>query len=158
MAMAVVYYSPLTFLYWYDEPDKYAGGDWPDLAFLDRCPTTWDETRAISGTIGEHVVVARRRGACWFLGAMTNEAARTLEIPMSFLGQGQWTATIFADGATAEKPWQTRVSIGRQHLSSRDTLQLKLAPSGGQAIIFETAGKAEPADPSNQPINCSARR
>lgn len=138
MAMAAVYYNPLTFLYWYDEPYKYTAGKWPDLEFLDRCPTTWDETRALSGAIGEHVVVARRHGAGWFLGAMTNEEARTLEIPMSFLREGSWTATIFADGATGEKAWQTKVAITRRQIRASDTLQLKLAPSGGQAIIFET--------------------
>jgi alpha-glucosidase len=135
--MAAVYYNPLTFLYWYDTPGKYAGRDWPDLRWFDECPTTWDETRALSGAIGEHVVVARRHGRRWFLGAMTNEQERVLSVPLVFLGPGRWTATIFADGPVSGAAFETPVAIRRQIVDAGMLLSLDLAPSGGQAILFE---------------------
>jgi alpha-glucosidase len=137
LAMAAVYYNPLTFLYWYDTPDKYAGREWPDLRWFDECPTTWDETRALSGAIGEYVVVARRHGRRWFLGAMTNEQGRVLSAPLAFLGAGRWTATIFADGPVSGAAFETPVAIRSQVVDSGTTLSLDLAPSGGQAILFE---------------------
>jgi len=137
LAMAAVYYNPLTFLYWYDTPDKYAGRDWPDLRWFDECPTTWDETRALSGAIGEHVVVARRHGRRWFLGAMTNEQGRVLPTALAFLGPGRWKATIFADGAAGGAASDTPVVIREQTVDAKTTLALDLKPSGGQAILFE---------------------
>jgi alpha-glucosidase len=146
LAMAVVYYSPLAFLYWYDKPDKYAAGDWPELGFFDECPTIWDETRALAGEIGEYVVVARRRGQRWFLGAMTNEAPRQIEVRLSFLGAGMWNARIFADGIKAAEPNRTPVLIGEREVDSHQSLLLSLAPSGGQAIRFEKQGSSTLAE------------
>jgi alpha-glucosidase len=138
LAMAAVYYNPLTFLYWYDAPDKYASdAAWPELRWFDACPTSWDETVALGGAVGEHIAVARRRGGRWFLGAMTNEAARTLQIPLDFLGRGRWRATMFSDGPRAAQPRETPVAISSRKVRASDRLKLELAPSGGQAILFE---------------------
>jgi alpha-glucosidase len=59
---------------------------------------------ALSGAIGEHVVVARRSGGRWFLGALTNEQGRRITIPCAFwaLASG---ARRFADGAAGAVPW-----------------------------------------------------
>ncbi len=137
LAMAAVYYNPLTFLYWYDAPEKYAGRDWPELRWFDECPTTWDETRVLDGKIGEYVVVARRHGQRWFLGAMTNETPRTLQVSLDFLGAGKRKASVFADGEPAPKPMKTPVVIREAVVDGSQTLTLDLAPSGGQAILFE---------------------
>jgi alpha-glucosidase len=137
LAMAVVYYSPLVFLYWYDKPDKYAQREWPDLEWFVECPTVWDETRALSGAIGEYVVVARRRQDRWFIGAMTNETARTLEVPLSFLAPGEWTAAIYSDGEPATPANATPVNIQHASVNSSTILHAKLAPHGGQAIRLE---------------------
>ncbi|UIJ47195.1 glycoside hydrolase family 97 protein [Sphingomonas cannabina] len=137
LAMAAVYYNPLTFLYWYDEPAKYDGGGWPELRWFDECPTSWHETRALAGAVGEYVAVARRHGQRWFLGAMTNEDARVLTVPLDFLGAGRWRAQIFADGPPAVQARQTPVVIREVTVTAGDRLDLALAPSGGQAILFE---------------------
>ncbi|MGA1810603.1 glycoside hydrolase family 97 catalytic domain-containing protein [Sphingobium sp. WW5] len=137
LAMAAVYYNPLTFLYWYDIPSKYAIGAWPPLKWFDECPTTWEETRAIDGQPGLFVAVARRHKGRWFLGAMTNEDPRTISAPLSFLGTGKWKATIFADGAAGAQPRLTPVSILTRTVTAEDVLPLDLKPSGGQAILFE---------------------
>lgn len=137
LALAVVYYSPLAFLYWYDAPAKYARGDWPELEFFDACPTTWDDTRALSGEIGEYVIVARRRGDSWFVGAVTNEMPREVGISLAFLGPGSWRAHIYADGAAAGAPHLTPVAMTKTTVDAGAQLRLKLAPSGGQAIRLE---------------------
>jgi alpha-glucosidase len=137
LAMAVVYYNPLTFLYWYDKPAKYAQGEWPELSFFDECPTTWDETRVLAGEIGEYIVIARRHGQRWFLGAMTNELPRQLNISLSFLADGTWEAHAYKDGPPGSVANQTAVRVSQQSVTSGQQLRLELAPSGGQAIRFE---------------------
>lgn len=139
LAMAVVYYCPLTFLYWYDRPAKYAQKEWPELSWFDECPTVWDETRVLDARIGEYIVIARRRGDHWFVGAMTNEQGRKLTVPCQFLGGGNWQATIYADGAPAPAPRDTTVVMSSRAVTLTQTLelQLQLAPSGGQAIRLQ---------------------
>jgi len=145
LAMAVVYYCPLTFLYWYDRPAKYAQGEWPELSWFDECPTVWDETRVIDGRIGEYIVMARRRGDRWFIGAMTNEQGRKLSLPLNFLTAGPWQATIYADGEAAPVPRDTAITISVRPVSSGHTLELKLAPSGGQAIRLQRSSNLSAA-------------
>jgi alpha-glucosidase len=138
MALAAVYFSPLASLYWYDTPDKYAGREWPELAFLDECPTVWAETLAIGGAIGEFAAVARRaKDGRWFVGAITNEAARSLTINLSFLGPGRWRMRRFADGAPAEIPSRTPVEVSTEIVTAQSRLDVAMAPSGGQALILE---------------------
>ena len=137
LAMAVVYYSPLVFLYWYDKPVKYAQGEWPELEWFADCPTSWQETSALSGHIGEYVAVARRAQGRWFIGEMTNEAPRALELSLSFLGPGVWEATIYADPAPGPSEATARVSIRRVTVDADTRLLVELAANGGQAIRFE---------------------
>jgi len=139
LAAAVVYYSPLTLLYWYDEPAKFATGAWRELAWFDQCPTTWDETRALAGAIGEYVAIARRSGRHWFIGAMTNEQARTLTLDLSFLDPGRWNARMFTDGEPAVAAWKTPVFVSDRTVGATDGLRLALAPCGGAAIILTPA-------------------
>ncbi|WP_257003983.1 glycoside hydrolase family 97 protein [Streptomyces sp. SA15] len=138
MAMAAVYYQPLNFLFWYDRPSKYANpAGWPGLPWFNAVPTTWDESRTLAGSIGEYVAVARRGGSAWYLGAMTNETARTLSIPLSFLGSGSYTATVYADGTPGSSPFRTPVVVGTRTVTSETTLDVGMAPAGGQAIILK---------------------
>ena len=125
LAMYVVYESPFAVVS--DSPEQYENV--PAAQFLRDVPASWDETRAIEGAIGEHIVLARRSGKDWYVGAMTNEQARTLQVPLTFLDKGTWTATIYADGAAP-----TEVNIETRKLTRNDTLQLQLAASGGAAI------------------------
>lgn len=137
MAMAAVYYQPLNFLYWYDAPSKYAtASDWPGLPWFDAIPTTWEQSTTVAGSIGQYVAVARRSGSTWFLGAMTNETARTLSIPLSFLNAGTYTATIYADGAAAASPYLTPVIVSTRTVTSATTLTMAMAGGGGQAVII----------------------
>jgi alpha-glucosidase len=127
LAMYVVYESPLQMVS--DSPDAYAGA--PEFAFLRAVPTTWDETRFLDGDIDSHVVVARRKGRDWYIGAMTNEQGRTVTLPLSFLGTGHYRATIWQDGGQP-----TQVVRSDRTVGSADSLTLTLAPSGGAAVTL----------------------
>ncbi|WP_327433108.1 glycoside hydrolase family 97 protein [Streptomyces sp. NBC_01236] len=138
MAMAAVFYQPLNFLYWYDSPSKYANtSNWPGLPWFDAIPTTWDQSHTLAGSIGQYAAVARRHGDTWFLGAMTNETSRTLSLPLTFLGGGTYTATVYADGTPGTSPYQTPVVVSTRTVTSATTLNVAMAPAGGQAIILK---------------------
>lgn len=131
LAMAVVSYSPLQFLYWYDKPASY--GREPEIEFFDKVKTVWDETKVINGEIGEHIAIARRSGEEWFVGTITNNDARNLKLPLSFLQSGkQYTATIYSDDPLVNT--KTKVKVERIKVTSSTILNTKLFPSGGQAI------------------------
>jgi alpha-glucosidase len=138
MAMAAVYYQPLNFLFWYDKPSKYANpANWPGLPWFNAVPTTWDESRTLAGSIGEYVAVARRSGDTWYLGAMTDETSRTLSIPLSFLGGGTYTASVYADGTPGAAPYQTPVVVSTRSVTAESTLSVAMAPAGGQAVVLK---------------------
>lgn len=131
LALAVVYYSPLQTLYWYDRPEM--SQDEPELEFWDRVPTVWDETRVLDGKPGESVTVARRKGDEWFVGAITNNDARKLKLPLSFLPKGKrFVATIYADDPAAKT--RTKVGIRTLDVDGGQVLDVDLRASGGQAI------------------------
>ncbi|WP_327744460.1 glycoside hydrolase family 97 protein [Streptomyces europaeiscabiei] len=138
MAMAAVYYQPLNFLYWYSKPSAYANtANWPGLAWFDAVPTTWDESTTVVASLGEYVAVARRSGSTWFLGAMNNEAARTVPVPLHFLDSGtSYTATIYADGPAGTTPHATPTVVSTRTVTSTTTLDVTMTSAGGQAMIL----------------------
>jgi alpha-glucosidase len=116
-----------------DSPKAYEGE--PAFEFIRNAPATWDETRVLNGRPGEFVTIARRHGRAWFLGSLTNWNARQLDLPLDFLGSGDYTATIYADAADAdEHPKNVRVESKLVNRTSR--LGAKLAPGGGYAVRF----------------------
>ncbi len=139
MALAAVYYSPVTWVYWYDAPAKYATGSWPQLPWFDAVPTVWDRSLTLAGQIGQYVVITRRSGDAWFLGALTNEQGRVLDVPLDFLGPGGWQATAWADGPPNDAPHLTPVTVSTTAVTGASTLSLRLAPSGGQAVLLRPA-------------------
>ena len=132
LAMYVVLESPLQMLA--DSPSNYRREP-ESLAFLSRVPTVWDETRVLSAAVGEHIAIARRRGADWYIGAMTNWTARDLELDLSFLGTAAYDAEIFSDGPNADR---AAVDYLRTQTSgtSPDRMKIHLAPGGGFAARF----------------------
>lgn len=130
LAMYVVYESPLACVS--DNPGAYrnqAGAE-----FLKIVPTSWDETRVLAGAIGEYIVVARRRGNDWFVGAMNNEQAREIDIPLDFAGKDDYDLMLYADGARAAEVLTTTDKLINGKLKNADRLRLKLASSGGAVI------------------------
>lgn len=137
LAQLVVYESELQVLC--DSPDAYRQSP-VGVEFLKEVPTTWDETRVLTGAVGEHVTIARRSGERWFLGSMTGTEGRTLEVPLAFLGDGAWTARVWADAPDADVHPENAVAETRT-VRPGETLSLELAPAGGQAVIFEPASR-----------------
>jgi alpha-glucosidase len=135
LSLYVVLYSPVQMAA--DLPENYAKHK-DALQFIKDVPTDWDESIGLAGEVGDFVAIARRqRGKPdWFVGALTDENARKLPVSLSFLEPGaRYAAEIYRDGDTAD--WKTRpydLVIDRREVSSTDTLDLSLAPSGGAAI------------------------
>ena len=135
LAKYVVFESPLVMVS--DYPEAYEGQ--PGFEFIEKVPTVWDDTKVLSGEPGQFVTIARQKGDGWFIGSMTNWDSRDLELPLSFLGAGEYEAQIFADGADADKV-ATSLSITKKRVKASDKLNIHLAPGGGAAVIF-TSGK-----------------
>jgi alpha-glucosidase len=122
-----------------DYPEAYKNQ--PGLEFIEKAPTVWDETKVLAGEPAKFIVIARRNGDKWYVGAMTNWDARDVEIPLSFLGQGDYEARVFTDGPDADKVG-TSVATSDRSVKSGETLKLHLAPGGGAAVILSPAAKA----------------
>jgi alpha-glucosidase len=139
LALYVVLYSPLQMAA--DLPENYEGQ--PAFQFIRDVAVDWDTTRVLEGRIGDHVVVARKqRGAdAWFVGAITDEEARTFEVPLSFLAPGRaYVAEVYADGPGAH--WRDNplpVAISSRPVNAGTRLRVALAPGGGQAIRIRAA-------------------
>lgn len=100
LALFVVFESGLQMLA--DNPSDYYRED-ECTKFITQVPTTWDETVVISGKIGEHIVVAKRKNKDWYIGGITNDEGRDVVINFSFLQKGkQYTMTMFTDGVNAD--------------------------------------------------------
>ncbi|WP_066769031.1 glycoside hydrolase family 97 protein [Sphingobium sp. CCH11-B1] len=125
LAMYVVYDSPLQMVS--DAPEAYANASGFD--FIKIVPTAWDETRFIGGTPDSHIILARRKGRDWFIGAMNAGEARTVTIPLSLLGAGRFEAQLWQDGATPSEVKKTSMAV-----TSRDSVTIKMAEGGGGAI------------------------
>jgi len=135
LALYVVLLSPLQMAA--DLPENYEGD--PAFEFIERVPCTWDETRVLDAAIGDYVVIARRSGDEWYLGGITDEEGRVLEVSLDFLAGGNmpYRARIFRDGSDAH--WETNptaVDISTVELGAKDTMTLELAPGGGAAAYF----------------------
>jgi len=128
LAMFVVYESPVQMVA--DDPDAYRGAAGFD--FIKAVPTAWDETRFLTGDIGRDIVLARRSGRSWYVGAMTDATARTERVPLGFLGVGRYRATIWRDGAEPNA-----LIHETREVTSADTIELPLAAAGGAAITIE---------------------
>jgi alpha-glucosidase len=116
-----------------DYPSSYRGH--PVLPVLAAIPTTWDDTRCLAGQVGELIVMARRYGRDWWVGAMGGREAREVEVPLSLLGPGRFRAEIHRDdpGAAA------RLSKGMQTVDAADVLRIRLEPAGGLLVRLAPA-------------------
>ncbi|MBN1561407.1 glycoside hydrolase family 97 protein [candidate division KSB1 bacterium] len=130
LAQFIVYESPLQVAC--DSPYNYrvspAGTD-----LLKVVPTVWDDTRVLDGYPGEFIIIARRKGAEWFVGGLTNESARTAQVSLDFLGAGNFSAKIYADAEEAAD-YPDRLAIAEKKVTSGDHLTMPMAGSGGFAI------------------------
>ena len=132
MAMYTTFEAPLQMMA--DSPTKYMQNQ-ECTDFIAQIPTTFDETVALDGKLGEYTVIARRKGSVWYVAAMTDWTARDLTISLDFIGEGQHTADIFADGVNAHKE-ATDYKHTQQTVTSKDRLTVHLSSGGGWTAII----------------------
>jgi alpha-glucosidase len=117
-----------------DNPIHYRGQ--PGLDFLKIVPTVWDDTRVLDGAVGEHVVIVRRNGNRWFLGALTNSDGRDIPLKLDFLGAGSWVLKLWKDAPDSGMEG-THLVTEQKTVTSADLLNLQLARAGGAVACFE---------------------
>jgi hypothetical protein len=136
LALYVVIYSPIQMVP--DLPENYIGQ--PAFQFIRDVVTDWKQTKVLNGEVGDFVTIARedRNSDNWYLGSITDENARELEINLDFLPEGKFKAIVYEDGENAH--WNdnpTDINIKEQIVTNSDKLNLKLAAGGGAAVSFE---------------------
>lgn len=134
LALFVVLYSPLQMAC--DKIENYEKHP-AEFQFIRDVPCDWAQSRLLDGRIGQYVVMARqdRHSEDWYLGAVTDEAPREITIPLSFLSEGEWTATIYADAPDADwriNPYAT--TIEKRTVHAGEEIKIHLASGGGCAI------------------------
>ena len=143
LALYVVIYSPIQMAA--DLPENYLQADGktlrPGFSFIQDVATDWEASKAIAGEVGDYVAFARQKRDSdeWFLGAITDENARKLSLPLQFLdARKKYTAKIYRDGKNAD--WKTNpydLVIEKKTVTAKDTLDIALAASGGVAVSFK---------------------
>ena len=99
---------------------------------LRQVPSVWDETKLLSGDPDSHVILARRNGSDWFVGAILAGAGRTVAVPLSFLGTGSWSAELYVDGTGG-------LTVRTQQVTAADTLSLAVPANGGFTVRLTPA-------------------
>lgn len=137
LAHLITVYSPIQMLA--DLPENYMGK--PEFKFLKDVPTDWEDSRALYGEIGEFFTIVRkdRNSEDWYLGSITNEESRELEIALSFLDDSlTYEAQIYADAeGTGYKNNPAAIAISTRNVTSKEILTLRLGEGGGAAIRFK---------------------
>jgi alpha-glucosidase len=129
LAMYVVYEAPLQMLS--DSPSNYLRE--PEIMdFLGPVPTIWDETKVLDGRIAEYVMVARRNGSDWYIGAMSDWSARDLDVDFSFLPEGSFTIDAYQDGVNSDRNASDYRKTTAQ-VNKTTKIKIHLLPGGGWA-------------------------
>jgi alpha-glucosidase len=137
LAMYVVYESPLQMLAdtptnYYREPES--------AAFISRIPVTWDETKVLDAKVADYILMARKKGETWYVGAMTDWTPREFTLDFSFLDEGEYNIEIMQDGINADRN-ANDYKKNQAKITKESKLPIKLAPGGGWAAIIERIDK-----------------
>jgi len=130
LAEYVIFESPLNMMC--DSPSNYMS-EKECTDFIAAIPTVWDNTVSLNGEIGKYISIARQKGDVWYVGSLTNWDARSLELDLSFLGDGNFKGEVFKDGVNADR-------VGRDYkketidIPANRKLNISMAPGGGYAI------------------------
>ncbi len=130
LAEYVIFESPLNMLC--DSPSNYMA-EQECTEFIAAVPTVWDNTVALNGEIAKYVAIARQKGDAWYVGALTNWDARTMELDLSFLGQGNFKGVVFKDGINADrvaKDYKKEII----DIPADRKLPISMAPGGGYVV------------------------
>lgn len=129
LAMYVVFEAPLQMLA--DNPTAYLK-EQESTDFIAAVPTTFDQTVALDGRVGEYVALARQKGDAWYVGALGNWDAHELTLDLAFLGEGRYEAVVFRDGVNADRD-ATDYAREVVPVSAQSKLKIKLSNGGGWA-------------------------
>jgi len=132
LALFVFLESPI--IHAADHPSHYQGQ--PGAEFLKMVPTVWDDTRALDGEVGQHVVIVRRKDNRWFLGALTDRNPRDLAVKLGFLLSGSWRLKLWKDALDSDTQGEHLATEDRV-VSPADIVTLHLARAGGAVGYFE---------------------
>jgi alpha-glucosidase len=132
VAMYVVYEAPLQMLC--ESPTVYYK-EQETVDFITEIPTVWDETKALHGKVGDHIALARKKDEVWYVGAMTGNNAQELLLDLSFLDAGTFEATIYSDGANADR-YAPDYKIEKQIVDKDTVLKANMVKGGGWSAII----------------------
>ncbi len=135
LALYVVFESPLEMVS--DYPEHYAGQK--EFDFIKRVPATWDAIHVIGGQPMEWISMARRSGEDWYVGSITNWDQRDIKVPLTFLGDGEYTAEIYADAPDAAEE-ATHTTLTKQAVDRNTVLHVHMVSGGGNAVWIHPAG------------------
>lgn len=121
-----------------DYPDAYIGQ--PGFEVIKKIPGTWDETRVPAAEVDQYVSIARRKNNTWYIGTITNNDARVVDLSLNFLPIGKYTAEIYSDAADANEN-ANHLTKEIKTVDKNTTLKLSLAPGGGNIIILNKSKK-----------------
>lgn len=136
LALLIVLYSPLQMMA--DLPENYIGNE--ASVFFKDLPGTWDETKILDASIGEYLIIARRNGNTWYVGGITNEVERTIQVPFNFLDKDKtyrFTMIKDTDKAHFEKNPETFEKVELQMQTDKSLLEIAMKPGGGFAIKID---------------------
>jgi alpha-glucosidase len=123
LAKFVIYESP--FMVYCDAPENILGK--PGADFLNNIPTVWDDTKVLGGYPGEYVIIAKRSGKDWYIGAMTNDSERTIQLKTDFLPAGKYTLSSWADVLSSPQS----LTRSEKKVSASSVMNIHLDTSGG---------------------------
>jgi len=131
LAEYVVFESPFSMLC--DNPSNYMR-ETECMSYISSIPTVWDQTQVLTAKVGEYIVTARQKGDDWYVGGMTNWDARTMNIDLSFLPEGNYEVELFTDGVNAHRVAR---DYKRKVFQLTDkTMEVRMAPGGGFAMVI----------------------
>lgn len=137
LALYVTIYSPLQMAA--DLPENYER--FPDaFTFIEQVPVDWSDTKILKAEPGDYVIIARKdkNSENWFIGAITDEEARTFNIKLDFLNHKNYEMTVYKDAPDSD--WEKnpmKYEIEKTKVNNKDSINLSLAPGGGTAIILK---------------------
>ncbi len=144
LALYVVLYSPFQMAA--DLIENYQGH--PAFEFIRQVAVDWSETRVLNGQIGQLLTIARRQRGTgdWFIGSITNETARSFPLGLDFLDPGKsYEATFYRDGLLANyRDNPTPLEVERRMVRAGESVVMRLAPGGGQAIVIREVNPRHP--------------
>ena len=147
MAKAIMIYSPWQFIYWYDRPEgsphKALGAGSAEsiikedqsTQFYKTLPTVWDDTKVLSGIMGEEAAIARKSGDTWYVGVLNAQGEKNKTLNLDFLdAHASYTVMIYSQNAKDLK--NNSVNCKQIKLGESRELKIILEQNSGSALVI----------------------